>query len=642
MSYDILKILTQYWGFSSFRSMQEDIIHSVLDGNDTLALLPTGGGKSICFQVPALALEGVCIVVTPLISLMKDQVENLKQKGIRAAAVYSGMHPSEIDIIFDNAAYGDIKLLYLSPERLETETFRERVQRMNVNLLAIDEAHCISQWGYDFRPPYLNIAAIREIIPQVPVLALTATATPLVVKDIQDKLNFSKECVFQKSFERKNLAYVVLNSDDKLGTMLRILNNVDGPGVVYVRNRRKTKEIAEYLQKNNIPADYYHAGLEAKIRSEKQDAWMDETCRIIVATNAFGMGIDKPNVRTVIHLDLTDSVEAYFQEAGRAGRDEKKSFAVLVYNEADITNSREQFNTSYPELETIRKTYQSLGNYYQLATGSGKDLSFDFELKTFAETYKIQPLLAFNAMKILEKEGYIMLSETIYAPSRIHFKYSRDDLYRFQVENPAHDNFIKLLLRSYTGLFGDFVRISETEIARRLSLDDDDIIAYLKRLNEQGVISYIPSKNKPQLIFVKERQDSSHIHISPEEYHHRKTNAANRLQAVMNYLKTRDQCRSQQLLEYFGEKTSQRCGKCDVCQERNKMDISDREFERIKNKIRELIQKEPQSLQEIAFQLKTIPEERIISVLRWLEDNDRIHKNEKQQYSWRKQFKLMF
>ncbi|MEA3478673.1 MAG: RecQ family zinc-binding domain-containing protein, partial [Bacteroidota bacterium] len=328
--------------------------------------------------------------------------------------------------------------------------------------------------------------------------------------------------------------------------------------------------------------------------------------------------------------------------AGRAGRDEKKSYAVLFFNEADINNSRDYFNTSYPELETIRKTYQSLGNYFQLAMGSGKDLSFDFDLKEFSESYKTPPLVTFNALKILEKEGYLMLSEAFYTPSRIHLKFSHDDLYRFQVENPAYDNFIKLLLRSYTGLFSDFVKISEGEIARRLSLEADDIATYLKRLHSQGVLSYIPNKSKPQIIFAKERQDTKHLHISPESYHHRKTNAANRLQAVINYVKTKDQCRSQQLLEYFGEKNSQRCGKCDVCQQRNKMDINDIEFEDIKNKIRELVHKEPQSIQEIAFHLKNIPEDKIIKVLRWLEDNERIHKNEKQQYSWRKQFKLMF
>ena len=642
MQQDIRKILLQYWGFSSFRTMQEDIIRSVLEGKDTLALLPTGGGKSICFQVPALAREGLCLVVTPLISLMKDQVQNLKQRGIRAAAVFSGMHPNEIDMVLDNAVYGDLKLLYLSPERLETETFRERLTRMNVNLLAVDEAHCISQWGYDFRPPYLNIATIRDIIPDTPLLALTATATPTVVKDIQEKLSFRKECVFQKSFERKNLAYVVMQSEDKLSAMLRVLNSVQGSGVVYVRNRRKAKEISEYLKKNNISSDFYHAGLDARSRSEKQDAWMDESCRIIVATNAFGMGIDKHNVRTVIHLDLTDSLEAYFQEAGRAGRDEKKSYAVLIYNEADINNSREQFKTSYPDLKTVRKTYQSLGNYYQLANGSGKDLSLDFELKSFSEKFRLKPLIAYNALKILEKEGYIMLTEAISLPSRIHFLFGRDDLYRFQVENPAQDNFIKLLLRSYTGLFTDFVKINETELARRLNLEESDIITFLKRLHDHGVISYIKSKNEPQVIFTRERQDADKLQISAGDYEHRKTSAANRLQAVINYVKTKDQCRSQQLLEYFGEKCLQRCGKCDVCQERNKMQISDQEFEEVKNQIRDLIRGNPQSLQEIAFQLKSIPEERIIAVLRWLEDNDRIMRNENQQYTWRKQFKLLF
>jgi ATP-dependent DNA helicase RecQ len=642
MDLDVKKILLRYWGFPSFRPLQEDIIQSVLEGKDTLALLPTGGGKSLCFQVPALATDGICLVVTPLIALMKDQVENLKKKGIHAAAVFSGMHPNEIDITLDNAIYGNLKFLYLSPERLETVTFRERLRKMKVNLLAVDEAHCISQWGYDFRPPYLNIAEIRQYIPEVPVLALTATATSGVVTDIQDKLKFRSENIFQKSFERKNLAYVVIKDENKLVSMLKVLKSVTGPAIVYVRNRKKTREVAEFLQKNNISADYYHAGLDSKSRSEKQDAWINDKKRVIASTNAFGMGIDKPNVRVVVHLDLTNSLEAYFQEAGRAGRDEKKSYAVLIFDDADITNSRDNFKISFPELNIIKSVYQSLGNYYQLATGSGKDLSFDFDLKTFAETYKHPPLIAYNAIKFLEKEGYIMLNDAFHSPSKIHINYNHNDLYRFQVENPSFDSFIKILLRSYTGLFNDFVKINENEIAKRSSTDYNNVITYLNRLDNLGVISYLPRKEKPQLVFAKERQDPKNIHISPQNYKERKEAALIRLRTVINYARTSDQCRSRLLLAYFGEKDSERCGICDVCQKRNKLEINDLEFKKIEKRITILIKDQPQSIQEIVFQLKNIPEDKIIKVIRWLEDNKRITRNEKNQFFTKKQFRLFF
>lgn len=418
---NIHNILAKYWGYHSFRPLQEEIITSVLQGNDTLALLPTGGGKSVCFQVPALVQEGVCIVISPLIALMKDQVDNLQKKGISAIAITSAMHKREIDIAFDNCVYGNIKFLYLSPERLITPIAQARIQKMKVSLIAVDEAHCISQWGYDFRPSYLEIAKLRELQPKVPVLALTATATPEVVKDIQEKLRFKKANVLQKSFERKNLAYVVIGEEDKLSRLLKVVNNVGGTGVVYVRNRKKTQEVAAFLQKNKIPADFYHAGLTPGERSQKQDSWIKNKTRVIVATNAFGMGIDKPDVRFVVHLDLPDSLEAYFQEAGRAGRDEGKAYAVMLYNEADINDLKSNVEMSFPSVEEIRQTYQALANYYQLAVGSGEGAAFDFDISELCRNYKLEPVTVFNSIRFLEKEGYISATEAVYQPSRINF-----------------------------------------------------------------------------------------------------------------------------------------------------------------------------------------------------------------------------
>ncbi len=496
---DPKKILLKYWGHPTFRPLQEDIILSVMAGKDTLALLPTGGGKSICFQIPALASKGVCIVITPLIALMKDQVENLKKKNIPAAAIYSGMHSNEIDMVLDNAIYGNLKFLYVSPERLETDLFKARLMQMQVNILAVDEAHCISQWGYDFRPPYLRIADIREIIKDTPVIALTATATPDVVKDIQEKLKFPEENAFKKSFERKNLAYWVIKSEDKYGNILRLLQKIQGCGIIYVRNRRKTREVAEFLKKNKISADYYHAGLDTRSRDKKQNDWVREKTRIMISTNAFGMGIDKPNVRIVIHIDIPDNLEAYFQEAGRAGRDEKDSFAFLVYDESDIINARKNLQSSYPPVETIKAIYKSMGNYFQLAEGSGKDITFDFDLKEFSEIYRFPPLIVYNSLKFLEKEGYITHNEALQRSSTLFFLFNNEDLYRFQVETPQFDKFIKLLLRLYSGLFSQFTPINENEIARGGNISTEQVKKYLNYLHQQGVADYVPVKTKPQL-----------------------------------------------------------------------------------------------------------------------------------------------
>jgi len=465
------EILKRYWGFDTFRPLQEDIISSVLQGNDTLALLPTGGGKSICFQVPALCSDGLCLVVTPLIALMTDQVENLKRHGVVAVEMHAGMHPREIEMAFEKCADGRAKFLYLSPERLETRKFREMLRGLHVTLIAIDEAHCISQWGYDFRPPYLRIAEVRNIFPDVPVLALTATAVPRVVEDIQLKLEFRKRNVFSKSFVRKNLAYIVSREDDKVKKLLRICTGVQGSGIIYVRNRRLTKEISELLTHHGISAGYYHAGLDPATRLKNQHSWMNGSTRIVVATNAFGMGIDKPDVRLVVHLDLPDTLEAYYQEAGRVGRDGEKSYAVMLFNDHDIINSRHHLEMAWPDPETVRQVYQALGNHLQLPVGSGKDVSFDFDFEKFSSAYKLKPVTVFNSLKILERDGYISMNDAWDDPSRIIFTCTKDDLYRYQLENAEADKILRVILRSYTGLFMDFTRISSNEIARRSGVD---------------------------------------------------------------------------------------------------------------------------------------------------------------------------
>ncbi len=622
------QLLTQYWGYDSFRPLQEEIINSVLEDRDTLALLPTGGGKSLCFQVPALAREGICIVVSPLIALMKDQVANLVKRNIKAVAIFSGQSASEMDIAIDNCIYGDVKFLYLSPERLTTDIIRLRIPRMKVNLLAIDEAHCISQWGYDFRPPYLKIAEIRELLPQTPVLALTATATREVITDISRKLEFKNEQVFIKSFERKNLTYAVLKEENKLERLIRICNKVPGTGIVYVRNRRKAKEIAQFLHKNRISADFYHAGLDPVTRDKKQQNWTRETTRVIVSTNAFGMGIDKPNVRFVVHMDLPDSPEAYFQEAGRAGRDEKKAYAVLLYNKSDIIDLDKFFENAYPPLDFIKKVYNALGNYYQLATGTGKDRRYDFILADFCTHYNLERLTTFNALKILEKEGYILLSEALSSPSKILVMLNKEELYRFMVANPAYDNLIKTILRSYTGLFSEFTRIDENEIASRLKIQKEEVMSRLRKLHQLRVVHYEPQNAKPRITFVSGRQDSMNISISPQNYSERKKFAEQRINAIKEYVTAENKCRSSMLLGYFGEKNTQRCGMCDVCLERNKLDVSKLEFDQVVELIKPVLTQKALPLTDLLYSLKTaVPEKRIIKVTQWLIDNNKIRLN---------------
>jgi ATP-dependent DNA helicase RecQ len=620
----IHEILEKYWGYKSFRPLQEDIIQSVLNGNDTLALLPTGGGKSICFQVPAMAKEGICIVVSPLIALMKDQVENLQKKDIKAVAITSAMHKREIDIALDNCVHGKIKFLYLSPERLETEIVKVRIKKMKVNLIAIDESHCISQWGYDFRPSYLKIANLRELLPDVPLLALTATATSEVVNDIQEKLLFKKKNVLQKSFERKNLAYIVQQEEDKLPRLVKIANNIKGTGIVYVRNRKKTQEIANYLKSHKIAADFYHAGLEGKIRDTKQQNWIENKTRIIVCTNAFGMGIDKPDVRFVVHLDLPDSLEAYFQEAGRAGRDEKKAFAVLLYNNGDKLELERNTENQFPPIEEIRTTYQALANYFQLATGSGMGVTFNFDISAFCDNYKLQAITTFNCLKFIEREGYITLSDALYKPARIKIEVNREDLYKFQVSNSAYDFFIKILLRSYSGLFDEFVKISEYDLAKKLSTKKEEVIKRLNYLQQVNILTYVPQTELPLLTFTQPRVDAKELSISKENYALLKKRAIERMEAVLHYSESSHKCRSQLLLAYFGETNTDRCNQCDVCLEENKRSLNNDEFDAISNQIKQLLAVHPMPLKQLVDSITESSEEKSLKTIQWMLDNNQI------------------
>ena len=632
----IQQILLKHWGYSHFRPLQEEIINSVLAEKDTLALMPTGGGKSICFQVPTLAQEGICIVISPLIALMKDQVENLKAKNIKAVAITSGMSKQEIDIAFDNCVYGGYKFLYVSPERLETDIAKLRIQKMKVNLIAVDEAHCISQWGYDFRPSYLKIAELRELHPKIPLLALTATATPEVTKDIQQKLFFKKENLLKKSFERKNLAYMVLKEEDKMNRLLKIANKISGTGIVYVRNRKKTQLIAEFLQMNKISSDFYHAGLDSHMRDAKQEAWIQNKTRVIVCTNAFGMGIDKPDVRFVVHMDLPDCLEAYFQEAGRGGRDEKKSFAILLYNDSDVRDLKDNFKNNFPPLDEIKKTYQALANYFQIPVDAGKGTTHEFDQSDFCSRYKLNHLIAFNCLKFLEKEGYIVLSDGFHQPSRIHFLVNKEQLYKFQVENIQYDELIKLLLRSYSGLFDGFVKISETEIAKRSERTFEQVKKFLLELQKQEILSYAPQTELPQLTFLTERVDAKEIHISQENLQKRKEKAKERVDWMLHYVETKTKCRSQILLSYFGETDSYRCGVCDFCLERNKLELSNLEFETVTEQVKKLLEKNSLSLQSLVNSVKNSKEDKTIKVVQWLIDNEKLIYDDANNLMWHK------
>jgi ATP-dependent DNA helicase RecQ len=561
-------ILQHYWHYDDFRGIQQEIIESIGAGHDTLGLMPTGGGKSITFQVPALAQDGVCIVITPLIALMKDQVRQLRQKGIKAAAIYSGMQHDSIVQTLENAIFGGVKLLYVSPERLASEVFRTKIRHMQVSFICVDEAHCISQWGYDFRPSYLEIADIRKELPNIPVLALTATATPEVVDDIQDRLAFKKKNVFRMSFERKNLAYVVRQAQDKLQQLVHILKNVEGTAIVYARSRRRTKEISDYLNQQGFSATFYHAGLDNAEKDRRQLAWVQNQIRIMVATNAFGMGIDKSNVRLVIHIDCPSSLEAYFQEAGRAGRDGQKAYAVMLCNGSDKAKLQKRINDTFPEKDYLRQVYDQLAYFYQIGIGSGYQATFEFPIDKFCHIYKHFPIRVDAALKILDRAGYIEYSEEQDCQARVMFCLERDDLYRLKGNSPEEDKIIVALLRNYSGLFNDFTYIDEAFLSTQTGYTQPIVYQLLKNLSQKHIIKFVPQKRTPYIRYRQRREDSAHLIFSPAIYDNLRQKFTNRIDAMLHYVSTDNQCRSRQLLRYFGETRTHDCGQCDVCIDR--------------------------------------------------------------------------
>ena len=562
---DFKKILKKYWGYDDFRGIQREIIESILAGHDTLGLMPTGGGKSITFQVPALAQEGACIVITPLIALMKDQVQHLRSRGIKAAAIYTGLSHDQILQTLENAVFGAVKLLYVSPERLSSELFRQKVRHMKVCFICVDEAHCISQWGYDFRPSYLAIADIRSLVPDVPVLALTATATPEVVDDIQDRLHFREKCVFRMSFERKNLAYVVRPTINKEQQLIHILQRVPGSAIVYVRSRQRTKEYADLLCKMGIKATFFHAGLDNSVKDQRQHEWQQDHVRVMVATNAFGMGIDKPDVRVVVHIDCPDSIEAYFQEAGRAGRDGQKAYAVLLYEENDKMKLRKRIADTFPDKDYIREIYDQLAYFYQVAVGSGYNATFEFPVERFCQTYRHFPIPTISALNILTRAGYIDFRDEDEAQARVMFLLGRDDLYRLRDNEPQEDAVIVALLRTYTGLFQDYAYIDEGIIAQQCNLTPQQVYAILISLSQKRILSFIPQKHIPFIRYSQRREDSRHLVFPHDVYDDLKARYTQRIEKMIEYATSHLVCRSRLLLRYFGETRSDDCGMCDVC-----------------------------------------------------------------------------
>ena len=612
------EILEQYWGYDSFRDLQEEIITSIGEGKDTLGLMPTGGGKSITFQVPALAQEGLCLVITPLIALMKDQVYNLRKRGIKALAVYSGMTRQEIITALENCIFGNYKFLYISPERLDTEIFRIKLRSMKVSMITVDESHCISQWGYDFRPAYLKIAEIRELLPGVPVLALTATATPEVVKDIQARLNFHEGNVFRMSFERKNLAYIVRKTDNKTKELLHILRRIPGSAIIYVRNRRRTKEITELLVNEDITADFYHAGLDNAVKDLRQKRWQNGEVRVMVATNAFGMGIDKPDVRIVLHLDLPDSPEAYFQEAGRAGRDGEKAYAVILYTKSDKTTLHKRIVDTFPDKEYILNVYEHLQYYYQMAMGDGFQCVREFNIEEFCRKFKYFPVPVDSALKILTQAGYLEYTDEQDNASRILFTLRRDELYKLREMGAEAEALIQTILRSYTGVFTDYAYISEASLSIRTGLTREQIYNILVTLTKRRIVDYIPRKKTPYIIYTRERQELRFVHIPPSVYEERKVRYEARIKAMEEYVTSDNVCRSRMLLRYFGEKNEHNCGQCDVCISHRATDsLSEASFEKLKRQITELLIQNPLSPVEIANKI-TAEKEEVAEVIRHL------------------------
>ncbi len=611
-------ILRQYWGYEDFRPMQLDIIESLASGRDTLGLMPTGGGKSITFQVPALAKEGICLVVTPLVALMKDQVERLRSMGIKAACIYSGMTQPEIVTTFDNCVYGDYKFLYVSPERLGTDLFLERLQGLDVNYLVVDEAHCISQWGYDFRPSYLQIASVRQYLPGVPVLAVTATATPDVVDDIQVRLGFEKPNVFSVSFERSNLSYVVRRTDDKDKMLLKLLAGVPGTAIVYVRMRKRTQEVAAFLQQNGISADYYHAGLSDETKNLRQADWKSGKTRVIASTNAFGMGIDKADVRLVVHYDMPDSIEAYFQEAGRAGRDGKKAYAVLLFQAADATRLKRRIADTFPDKDYIRKVYDKLCYHYEIGVGTGEGMIVAFDLTQFCVERHLNPNQAFSALKILQQAGYLELTDEEENNSRVCFNMDRNALYEVNADADT-ERVLQVLLRSYSGLFADYVRIDESLIAQRCQTDRESVYKALKKLQSYGVLTYIPQRKTPYVILTKDRVEGKELRLTADIYEDRQRRFEERIGAMVSYATDDSICRSRRLLHYFGQKHAPLCHQCDVCLKRTEQGIRQYEADEIMESLALRLKDGSRSLEELADSLSFEPV-KVLPVLRFMMD----------------------
>lgn len=618
------EVLKLYWGYSSFRFPQAEIIQAVVQRKDVLAVLPTGGGKSICFQVPTMMMEGLCIVVTPLIALMQDQVSQLKKNGIPAIAIHSGLSHGEIDILLDNCVYGQQKFLYVSPERLKTDLFRVRFQKMNVSLIAIDEAHCISQWGYDFRPSFLKIAGLRAYLNNVQVLALTASATAEVVEDIQEKLEFKKPHLFRQSFERKNLRYVVQFEENKAQRLLKLIRSLGGSGLVYVRNRKLTESTAAFLNANNISSQAYHAGLKYEQRQAVQDAWTNNNTQVICATNAFGMGIDKPDVRFVVHLDLPDSLEAYFQEAGRAGRDGKIAYAAVFYTKADQQKLQEQFEQAFPPADVIKQTYQAICNYYQVAVNSGQGLTVDFEIDKICRSYNLTALQVFNSVKFLEREDYLGLLDLGYEPSRLMFLASKETAYDFQIRNPKFELLIKTLLRSYGGLYDNYVHVVEKDLAYRCKMSQALVKEQLEVLNKHELISYFPQSSIPKLVFLQNRVHAKYLQLSPDNYKLLKEKAHEKMQAVLDYTANNKVCRQVQLLMYFNELHFSDCGHCDVCLQKKTPDLN-----KLKKKITELLSAGPLSMESLRKQFKTKKDEIWVNALNEMIDEGQVQEKKK-------------
>jgi ATP-dependent DNA helicase RecQ len=581
-----LDALKQYWGYDAFRGIQEEVIGQVLSNKDLIALMPTGGGKSLCYQIPGLCFSGITIVITPLIALMKDQADDLNKRNIPAACIHAGMKKNEVERLLEEAGQRQIKFLFVSPERLQAPHFLQRMERMPVSLIAVDEAHCISQWGYDFRPAYLRIADIREWLPDVPVLALTATATSDVIEDIATRLKLRQAQIFRMGFARKNLHYMVLNEEDKWKRMLGVFQKIHGSGLVYLRNRRKTEDVARFLNESGISASFYHAGLEQEERAKRQQDWLSGRIRVMACTNAFGMGINKPDVRSVVHMTLPDCIENYFQEAGRGGRDGQTSYAVLLYEANDALELRRQLEESFPELPVIRQVYQALAHRFQIAAGLVTDKSYELDVAAFCETFKLNPLTVFHSIRLLEKEGYIAFTEESMLPARVHILVSYKDLYEVQVFGQGLDNFIKLLLRTYSGLFDHHVRISEYELAGKLRLPLEKVEGMLKHLHARGIIEYLPRTSHPLITFLEQRVDAKNLRISPEHLRNRKEHYRNKMEQMIAFASGSHVCRSVWLLNYFGDKDSQNCGSCDVCIRRNKLKHPE---DRIRQSVMQLI-----------------------------------------------------